>query len=34
MYLCYKVYDDNGELVEKEEKRSFTSGTAVSFLGR
>ena len=26
--------DDNGELVEKEEKRSFTSGTAVSFLGR
>lgn len=34
MYLCYKVYDDSGELVDKEERRSFTSGTAVSFAGQ
>ena len=33
LYLCYQTYDENGNVVDTEERRSFTSGTAVTFYG-
>ena len=34
LYLTYQVYDADGNIVAKEDRRSFTSGAAVTFNGR
>ena len=34
LYLCYQVYDENGKLKDTEEKRSFTTGSSVTFRGQ
>lgn len=31
LYLCYQTYDSEGKIVDKEERRSFTAGTSVTF---
>ena len=33
LYLCYQTYDADGNAVDTEERRSFTSGTSVTFAG-
>ncbi len=33
LYLCYQTYDAAGNVVDTEERRSFTSGTSVTFAG-
>lgn len=33
LYLCYQTYDADGNVVDAEERRSFTSGTSVTFAG-
>lgn len=33
LYLCYQTYDAAGNAVDTEERRSFTSGTSVTFAG-
>ena len=31
LYLCYQTYDSEGNIVDKEERRSFTTGMSVTF---